>query len=308
MKRLLLLSLFLIVLSATFVCGEDHEIRTWTSVPTASGKVFKADGYLKEVTDDGENVILVINGKEKKVEMKRLSSSDHQYIQSIIDKKGKKEDPATKEGETFTFYNKQIEVLRPVYGVHLGESIESLSLRAQVTEISDYVQCYQIESNLGDYEPEKYAPEIIRTLHDYPGILKCYDVKGIDDDVDSIHVYAVNDRILCVYVFPKGIGDELWDRSNDVVKKKYPWCEEHKDRCDKTNENFHIRVSVVFALKPNSKSSKVTEKRNGKTYKYLVVDGLKAWSCQTVAVVYEHVDMCDTTLNNLPKSDFEEKM
>ena len=306
MKRVLWVSLFLVAQFLTLTFAQDYETRTWTSEANSSGKVFTAQGYLKEVVDNGESVILVIKGKEKKVEVKRLSSIDQKYIQRIIEKDKNNEISPPKEGDTFSFYDKQLPVLRPVYGIYLGESINSLSQRADVTEITDLVQCYQVESHyMGGSEPYKYSPEVIKTLYDHLGILKCYDVEGTDDDADAIHVYTVKDRILCIYVFQFGRSDEIWNRSNDVVDKKYPFCDQHKNKhCDTTNKDFHIGVSVDYALEPNARSSATT--RHGK--KFISFNGETSWNCYTPAVIYQYLDMCETALDNLPKNDFEEKM
>ena len=82
MKRICL-CLCVIFAAASLLYAEDHEIRRWTSEKNSSGKVFSAEGYLKEVRDDGKTVILVIDGKEKKIDVSRLSSEDRDYLNDI---------------------------------------------------------------------------------------------------------------------------------------------------------------------------------------------------------------------------------
>ena len=82
MKRICL-CLCVVFAITSLLYAEDHEIRKWTSEKNSSGKVFSAEGYLKEITDDGKTVVLVIDGKEKKIDVSRLSREDKDYIQSL---------------------------------------------------------------------------------------------------------------------------------------------------------------------------------------------------------------------------------
>lgn len=200
MKRICL-CLCVIFVTASLLYAEDHEVRKWTSEKNSSGKIFSAWGYLKEITDNGRTVILVINGKEKKVDVSRLSQLDKDYLRGIqsSNKAEKTESETSKEGDKFTFFGSELQVLRPVCGIYLGETIQSLSKRMPVQEK---------EQLLKDKE---YLEEYVRE----------YDVKYKDDLFEKITIETIDDRIYSIALHTRDQSAEQMYLIQDALKKKY---------------------------------------------------------------------------------------
>ena len=87
MRQTFLISLFLIFLSVSFVQSKNQKIRTWTTVIDNQDKVFKVDGYLKEVSEDGKLAIIVIEGKEKAIPVDIFVHEDKEYIKRFQEAK-----------------------------------------------------------------------------------------------------------------------------------------------------------------------------------------------------------------------------
>lgn len=275
MKRILFAVLSLCVLLAAFASAEENEVRTWTSKAASSGKVFTAIGYLKSVSDDGESVVLVISGKEKTVKVDRLSESDKEYIANYLTAKkldaenaaenpfsfgtDNSTDPAQpnqpaiatpqnagtpalpREGELFTFFDEELPILKPVYGIYLGESIQGLSQR------------FSVHKNWRQYQG-----------NDMDSFVKEYTIKYSDDLVKSLSVCAIQDR---VYSITLDLADDSYEQCmmiHDQMKAKYGqpledvaagflehhsiWFSDQEDYIyvDNSNKDQPVRIQIDY--------------------------------------------------------------
>lgn len=192
MKRVFLVSLLLTAILhfciASFIYGQDQKMRMWTSEPNSSGKVFKAKGYLKSVSEDCKTVILVIKGKEKVVEVERLTQEDKDYIRDFWEK-------CPKEGKVFVFLGKELPMSRPLYGICLGETIQDLS---QVTSIT--------KPHWQDRADE---------------FLENYDVYYSDDLVGKMMVYTSQGCIMEIVIKLRDTSLENYKAVEKVLESKY---------------------------------------------------------------------------------------
>lgn len=241
MKRLIE-TFCIVLLFAALASAEDPEVRTWTSKASSSGKVFTASGYLKDISDDGESVILVIDGKEKTVKIDRLSQNDKEYITYYLTERvldaddSQTENPfsvdtadpaapaetfqdnqparsdtaglsapaaavqqnaniqaAPREGELFSFMGEELPVLKPIYGIYLGESIQGLSQR------------FSVHKNWRQ-----------RQGRDMDDLVKEYTIKYFDDLVKSLSVCTIQDR---VYSVTLDLADDSYEQCMMIHKQ-----------------------------------------------------------------------------------------
>ena len=207
MKRVCLcLCVFFAITS--FLYGEDRELRTWTITRgdfarIVSRPTYSVEGYLKEIIDDGETVILVINGRKKKISVSRLSSEDKEYviyIQALDEIKKSEKSETSPNSDRFNFFGSNLQVLRPVCGVRLGETFDGLSKKMSDRYIDDNVSFYP----MSEFEKEH---------------VKMYFIDYTDDFYKGMIVLTIDDRVYSVKLYTKDQSDQKLLLQNALENK-----------------------------------------------------------------------------------------
>ena len=207
MKRVCLcLCVFFAITS--FLYGEDRELRTWTITRgdfarIVSRPTYSVEGYLKEIIDDGETVILVINGRKKKISVSRLSSEDKEYviyIQALDEIKKSEKSETSPNSDRFNFFGSNLHVLRPVSGVRLGETFDGLSKKMSDRYIDDNVSFYP----MSEFEKEH---------------VKMYFIDYTDDFYKGMIVLTIDDRVYSVKLYTKDQSDQKLLLQNALENK-----------------------------------------------------------------------------------------
>jgi len=181
------------------------EIRKWTN---NEGKVINAEF----VSSDGSEVTLLMNGKEIKYALNKLSAADREFVSKQATDSPKTDKP-TKGGNAKTGYMNHVEIREPAYATS-KEYLEGANAKAVYDAFAKGNFPKEWDANKGPIE-EMFSYEngamivYVPAHYDPAKPMGVYlHVSANDEGHELINCQPVMDRLSLIYACPKGTSNK----------------------------------------------------------------------------------------------------